>query len=360
MPPRRRGAPRWNVAAGADVESAEAARSAESRSAGDAGGDERGGAERNARPPENGSGPRCWRTEGRRNSLNRPPTTAINRGTGPSQSLAPRGGSHAQEYDPGGSHHTRLRRPAPEGGAIAVARIRTIKPEITQSLSLAEVSLTAERTFVCLLTQVDDEGRHIDHAAIINGVLWALRPEHTPVHCADDLQQLASVGLLCRYTGCDGRQYLHVAKWHEHQKISHPSASRLPSCPVHEHGRRCGKCKGERCARPAPEDLGRVPETVPGPVLAPVGDSTLPEAAPQTVSRPESGHQTADADEAAGQGTSPESLRRAQEDLVPGSRILDPGSTPKGAAPPRPPRHPRASLTRTSRTTLRGRQPMTA
>ncbi|BFV57953.1 hypothetical protein KCMC57_up30570 [Kitasatospora sp. CMC57] len=225
-----------------------------------------------------------------------------------------------------------------------MARIRTIKPEITQSLSLAEVSLTAERTFVCLLTQVDDEGRHIDHAAIINGVLWALRPEHTPVHCADDLQQLASVGLLCRYTGCDGRQYLHVAKWHEHQKISHPSASRLPSCPVHEHGRRCGKCKGERCAHPAPEDLGKAPESLSGPFSAPVGDTTLPEAAPQTLGRPESGNQAADAGETAGQGTSPELLRRAPEGLVPGSRILDPGSTPKGggsAAPtPAPSRIP--------------------
>ena len=225
-----------------------------------------------------------------------------------------------------------------------MARIRTIKPEITQSLSLAEVSLTAERTFVCLLTQVDDEGRHIDHAAIINGVLWALRPEHTPVHCADDLQQLASVGLLCRYTGCDDRQYLHVAKWHEHQKISHPSASRLPSCPVHERGQRCGKCKGERCARPVSENLGSAPECLSGPLSAPVGDTTLPEAAPQTLSGPESGRQAADTDETAGQGTSPERLQKAPEDLVPGSRILDPGSTPKGggsAAPtPAPSRIP--------------------
>jgi hypothetical protein len=61
-----------------------------------------------------------------------------------------------------------------------LARIRTIKPEAFVSESLAAVSLTAERTFFGLLTQADDQGRHRDHAAIIAGQLWVLRPEHTP------------------------------------------------------------------------------------------------------------------------------------------------------------------------------------
>lgn len=73
-----------------------------------------------------------------------------------------------------------------------MARIRTIKPEAFFSESLAEVSVEAERTFFGLLTQADDHGRHRDNAAIIAGLLWPLRAEHTSVHVEDDLHQLAN------------------------------------------------------------------------------------------------------------------------------------------------------------------------
>lgn len=125
-----------------------------------------------------------------------------------------------------------------------MARIRTIKPEAFVSESLAEVSVEAERTFFGLLTQSDDHGRHRDNAAIIAGLLWPLRAEHTSVHVEDDLHQLANAELICRYTGCDGRLYLHVVTWSEHQKIDKPSQSRLPSCPQHQAADRCAPCKG--------------------------------------------------------------------------------------------------------------------
>lgn len=115
-----------------------------------------------------------------------------------------------------------------------MARIRTIKPELFTSESLASVSLTAERTFVGLFTQADDHGRHRDHPAIIAGLLWPLRPEHTPVDVENDLQQLADADLLCRYTAQDGKRYLHIVTWHAHQKINRPSPSRLPACPTHD------------------------------------------------------------------------------------------------------------------------------
>ncbi|GAA3272735.1 hypothetical protein GCM10010469_51020 [Streptomyces labedae] len=72
-----------------------------------------------------------------------------------------------------------------------MARIRIIKPEAFVSVSLAVVTLTAERTFFGLLTQADDQGRYRDHAAIIAGQLWVLRPEHTPAEVEKDLAQLA-------------------------------------------------------------------------------------------------------------------------------------------------------------------------
>ncbi|MEU0444370.1 hypothetical protein [Streptomyces tendae] len=115
-----------------------------------------------------------------------------------------------------------------------MARIRTIKPEAFVSESLAAVSLTAERTFLGLLTQADDQGRHRDHAAIIAGQLWVLRPEHGPSDVETDLAQLADSGLICRYTGPDDKRHLHIVTWHQHQKINRPSKSRLPACPHHD------------------------------------------------------------------------------------------------------------------------------
>ncbi|WP_405931532.1 hypothetical protein [Streptomyces sp. NBC_00827] len=115
-----------------------------------------------------------------------------------------------------------------------MARIRTIKPEAFASESLAAVSLTAERTFFGLLTQADDHGRFRDQPAVITGLLWSLRPEHGPVDVEDDLTQLAAAHLICRYEGDDGKRYLHIVTWRQHQKINRPSGVRFPACPDHD------------------------------------------------------------------------------------------------------------------------------
>lgn len=115
-----------------------------------------------------------------------------------------------------------------------MARIRTIKPEAFASESLAAVSLSAERTFFGLLTQADDHGRFRDQPAVIAGLLWSLRPDHGPIGVEDDLAQLATADLICRYEGDDGKRYLHVVTWHRHQKINRPSGVRAPACPHHD------------------------------------------------------------------------------------------------------------------------------
>ncbi|MFD9010400.1 hypothetical protein [Streptomyces sp. NPDC059552] len=115
-----------------------------------------------------------------------------------------------------------------------MARIRTIKPEAFASESLAAVSLTAERTFFGLLTQADDHGRFRDQPAVLAGLLWSLRPDHGPVGVEDDLAQLATQDLVCRYAGEDGKRYLHIITWHQHQKINRPSGIRHPACAQHD------------------------------------------------------------------------------------------------------------------------------
>lgn len=116
-----------------------------------------------------------------------------------------------------------------------MARIRSDKPEAYQSESLAEVSLAAERTFKGMATIADDLGRLADKPAQVNGELWSMRGGHSRQDLDGELQELAApdVDLVCRYTGCDGKKYLHLVTWDKHQKIDRPSKSRLPRCPVH-------------------------------------------------------------------------------------------------------------------------------
>lgn len=121
-----------------------------------------------------------------------------------------------------------------------MARIRTIKPEAFASESLAAVSLTAERTFFGLLTQADDRGRFRDQPAVIAGLLWSLRPGHGPMGVEDDLIQLAAEDLICRYTGDDGKAYLHVVTWSRHQRINRPSGVRTPLARITTRSRPTG------------------------------------------------------------------------------------------------------------------------
>ena len=127
-----------------------------------------------------------------------------------------------------------------------MARIRSDKPEAYQSETLAEISVAAERTFKGMATIADDSGRLADKPAQINGELWSMRGNHTRDDLEAELDEMVKVDLVCRYTGCDGKRYLHLVKWKAHQKIDRPSKSRLPRCPHHHLADDpCGKHDGE-------------------------------------------------------------------------------------------------------------------
>ncbi|WP_353946469.1 hypothetical protein ABII15_35945 [Streptomyces sp. HUAS MG91] len=125
-----------------------------------------------------------------------------------------------------------------------MARIRTFKPETFQSESLAQVSVCAERTFFGLISRADDHGRVRDLPSALCGELWAVRGGRTPVDLEDDLIQLASADLICRYEDAEGKRYLHIVTWYRHQKINRASRSRLPGCPEHSDPK--PKCDDEQ------------------------------------------------------------------------------------------------------------------
>ncbi|MER8036596.1 hypothetical protein [Streptomyces hydrogenans] len=235
-----------------------------------------------------------------------------------------------------------------------MARIRTIKPEAWESEDLASVPVTAVLTFIGLLTQADDAGRHRDLPAVIAGRLWALRPDHTPAHVAQDLEQLAERGLICRYTGCDGKTWLHIVTWDRHQKINRPSVSRLPRCPLHEAKKPCGECGTRAC--PAQGHLGRREGDLAAPAfMSPHDDLMLADPpapgakeAPITPPAPRVMEATSPerlalwrgSEKVAGQsdvaGSDDVTEATFTEGSGTGSRILDPGSSRRGHEAPAP------------------------
>lgn len=112
-----------------------------------------------------------------------------------------------------------------------MARIRTIKPEFFTSLTITGLPVECRLTFIGLWTHVDDEGRCIDNAGLIKAAVWPL--ERTPQSVEKDLAALEKVDLVTRYK-VDGRDYLHITTWAEHQVINRPKPSKLPPPPCTE------------------------------------------------------------------------------------------------------------------------------
>lgn len=115
-----------------------------------------------------------------------------------------------------------------------MARIRTIKPGFFRSESVAALDFGTRLTWAGLWTYCDDQGRGVDNPRIIKAELWALDDDYTHNNVADDLDTLESAGMICRYE-VDGKSYLHVVKWSDHQVVNNPNKEALPRCPTHDN-----------------------------------------------------------------------------------------------------------------------------
>jgi hypothetical protein len=108
-------------------------------------------------------------------------------------------------------------------------RIRTVKPEFFTSEVLSEASVRARLLFIGLFTHVDDAGRAVDNSGLIRAAIFPL-DDFTLSDVDSDLAALDKLRLIIRYE-VDGRRYLQIRNWEEHQKINRPSPSKLPPCP---------------------------------------------------------------------------------------------------------------------------------
>lgn len=110
-----------------------------------------------------------------------------------------------------------------------MARIRSIKPSFFRSEDVSVLPLRARLTWIGLWTHCDDAGRTKDNARLIKGDIWPL-DDVSLRDIEDDLATLAAHGRIVRYE-VDGRRYLEIANWRDHQAIQKPTPSKLPPPP---------------------------------------------------------------------------------------------------------------------------------
>ena len=107
-----------------------------------------------------------------------------------------------------------------------MARIRTIKPEFPQSETVGKLSRDARLLFIQLWTIVDDAGRTRAASRMLASLLYPYDDDARDL-IEGWLTELEREGAIRRYE-VDGSNYLEISNWLEHQKIDHPSKSRLP------------------------------------------------------------------------------------------------------------------------------------
>lgn len=112
-------------------------------------------------------------------------------------------------------------------------RIRTIKPEFWRSYDIKGLPMSLRLLFVGLWSYVDDNGVGLDDYLQITADLFAL--EDDPVAARefvrDGLARLSRGSLIVRYK-IDGKDFIYIPTWDEHQKIDHPSRARYQRPPT--------------------------------------------------------------------------------------------------------------------------------
>src|SRR5690348_8499174 len=130
-----------------------------------------------------------------------------------------------------------------------MSRIRTIKPEAFESLTLARVPIPARWLFAGLWTMADDEGRLHDSPPLIRSKVFPV--EDVPLEQITEwLNALIGETHLCRYVTPEGVALLHIPGWHTHQVINRPTPTRLPACPYHPTERPAASRPRTRNPRP--------------------------------------------------------------------------------------------------------------
>ncbi|WP_280465650.1 hypothetical protein [Nocardia brasiliensis] len=110
-------------------------------------------------------------------------------------------------------------------------RIRSIKPEFWRSDDIDALPWDARLVFIGIWSYVDDNGVGLDKLSSICADLFASDlkrdPRETFARVSEALQAFADSGLIQRYS-VDGKHYLFVTGWKQHQRVDKPNKERYP------------------------------------------------------------------------------------------------------------------------------------
>lgn len=106
-------------------------------------------------------------------------------------------------------------------------RIRSIKPEIWQSADFVGLSVLGRLAFVALISNADDEGRLRTDTSHLAKIYLSGAPR---LAVEAQLARMEAFGMIVRYQA-EGHPCVMVTNWSAHQKVDHPSKSRIPGPP---------------------------------------------------------------------------------------------------------------------------------
>lgn len=107
-----------------------------------------------------------------------------------------------------------------------MARIRTIKPEFWKHEGLCEQPEATHMLAAALINYSDDFGYFNANPGLIRGEIYPLR--EPSVSIPESLRRLQTMSYI-RLGTADGRRYGQIINFDEHQRVSHPTASKI-SC----------------------------------------------------------------------------------------------------------------------------------
>lgn len=111
-----------------------------------------------------------------------------------------------------------------------MARIRTIKPEFWRHEDLCALPESTHMFAAAILNYADDFGYFNANPALIKGELYPLREPSVPI--PESLRSLQSCNYLRLGIGPGGRQYGHVVHFTAHQRVSHPTESKIADLAI--------------------------------------------------------------------------------------------------------------------------------
>ena len=113
-----------------------------------------------------------------------------------------------------------------------MARKRMLSPDFFTSSTMNALPVEVTFTFAGIWCWADDYGRGENDEALVKAAVWPRRRKFTERVVRAHMDALIEAGVLCAYS-VNGIDLVHVVSWNEHQKISHPTKSKIAPCRQH-------------------------------------------------------------------------------------------------------------------------------